>query len=250
MNQLSSPTSAASQVFSLEALKALTFDDFPADSEIAGMGVHQGKRFRVLECSARNDQGDEHRYTLRWTRYSSPVQTLTEKLHSAQKALTALQEKDTDKVRDSSKYCDQLSKANDKVSKLSGELRLAKQEGKEAPADKLKVVDHGPTPEQIAKNRIAEQASNKSRPSAAFIRHILRDTGVDPNETQWEIIADYLEGKCAHEPFFFMGPKWIPVIEKAGAITEDRHGKPHADGEQMRATYQAFIQQELDAVSA
>lgn len=190
MSQFAVKTDA--QVYHLQDLKALTFEDFPAESETKGVGIHQGKRFRTLQTTALNDQGREHRYTLRWTRHDSPVQALTAKLEAANKSLIALQEQENPK--DFSRYCERLSKANERVGELEGELRQAKREGKPTPADKLRVKDHGATAAQADCDRAAKQANNQQRPSAAFLRYIFTDTGVTPNETQWELLANFLEG--------------------------------------------------------
>lgn len=226
--------------YTLDDLNALTFDDLPSECETLGKGTHLGKRFRTLATEAINAQGAEHRYSLCITRFDSPAQQAKAKLDVAEKRLLTLQNKDTDRVKDFSKYCDQLDRALKQAEALQSEWRSAERQQLAAPADRKNLKDHGRSEAQVARDSEAQTIANQKRLSSDFLDYLLDGTDVWANPTQRELLADFLEGKTESKPFYFMGQQWLPVLQKAGAITELPDGHLQASGDALRQAYHTF----------
>lgn len=233
-------TKKTNEALQLAEYTALSFDDFPEESQTEGKGRHVGTWFRTLTCDALNEEGREHCYTLRWTRHGLPEAVLARQLATATRRAEELEEQDTSRVRNFDAYHMRLKRANERVDELYVSHREAKLDGRPALRDSLKVIDRGRTAAQREKDMEAKGASNSGRPSAPFIDYILEGTGVVPNETQWEIIADFVEGARTNPPFYFMGSSWIPVLERAGAVKKEGDNI-RADGEMLRNAYKRFL---------
>lgn len=233
-------TTTANEILCIDEYASLSFDDFPEESQTEGKGRHMGTWFRTLTCEAINEEGREHCYTLRWTRHEAPEAVLARQLEVALRRAGELQNQDTSRVRNFSAYCVRLHRANERVDELSLALSKAQNDGLPALSDSLKLINRGRTEAQRQRDLEAKREYNSGRPSAPFIEYILKGTGIEPNETQWEIIADYLEGMRSNPPFYFMGDGWMPVLGRADAVQEDGEGF-RLDGQQFRDAYKRFL---------
>lgn len=236
---------SAQQVLQVEEYLCLSFEDYPPESETQGKGRHTGKRFRTLKCTAMNENGREHSYTLRIAKRDTPEQEAKVRLEAAQERLIKLQTQES--PRNLAAYRDRLEKATSRADELERLYRKAKLQGEDAPADTVNVTDHGMTARQAQNDKDCKSESSGTRPSAPFIHFILEAGDATLNPVQWDIVADFLEGESETAPFFFVGPTWLSVMKRGGAVREDGSGNPLMDYQAFRATYLEFIKENAKA---
>lgn len=219
---------------SYDDLYRLLFEDLPADSEKDGFGRNAGSKSRTQEIAAFTRDGTENAYQVRVTRHEDPVAVARRLAENAEERLEAVQ-------ATSSSY-KRLDTHARKADRLQEDYRIARKTQPEPAPDKVVVKKLGRTPRQREIDAQALNDDNSQRDATAFLTMMFEDDDIQPNATQWKIMADFLEGVSRNKPFFFMGAEWFDALNRGGAVIYNEDEKPMADGDAWRESYHAFRQ--------
>lgn len=215
-------------------MRSLCFEDLPAESEQEGFGRNAGSKTRSMDVVATTLAGVENNYQVRITRYEDPLTVARRLWENAESRLNEMQATNINHTR--------LMAHAEKTDRLHDQYRVAKKERRGAAPDKLAVKNLGRSQRQQEEDAQAKADRNACRAATPFLTMMFEGTDIEPNATQWELMADFLEGVTQDAPFFFMGAHWLDALERGGAVTYRDDGKPQGDKDAWRKSYQAFQQ--------
>lgn len=218
----------------LEKLRQLRFEDLPTENEKEGFGRNVGSKTREQTLHATSKKGEENIYRVRITRHEDPATVIRRQLKNAHIQLDEMAIADTCPTR--------LKMQHKRAERLDEKYRELRRHKVKAEPDKLAIKNLGRTSRQKLADEEALVERNSRRDSSGFLRMMFDDSGITPNPTQFQMMADFLEGVSNKPPFYFMSPIWIVAMVRGGAIVHDEDGSARGDGKAWRRAYDSFQQ--------
>lgn len=216
----------------LKDLRQMRFEDLPVESEKEGFGRNVGSKTREQTLHATNKKGVENECRVRITRHADPATVIHRQLKNAHIQLDEMALAETCPTR--------LKMQNKRVERLDEKYRELRRNKIKADPDKLAIKTFGRTSRQKLVDEEALVERNSQRDSSDFLRMMFDESGVTPNPTQFQMMADFLEGISNRAPFYFMSSTWILALERGGAVVHGKDGSPRGDGKAWRRAYHAF----------